>query len=215
MSARSPQELAAAEVERALAEVLARAEFEEPGGAGEGIFERIADWLSGLSGRLGLPPELADALATTAVAILVALVALAALLLIARSVRSRARAAGDRPGEDPEARRARVRELLERAAGARAAGELRLALRLTLWALVVGLSEQRELEYRDAWTNRELLERGRPSPAVAAELGPLQDELDRKLFGGGEVGDADLERLEGLCRRWLGAAPADAGGAGA
>ena len=75
---------------------------------------------------------------------------------------------------------------------------------LLAFALVVGLGRRGNLEYRDAWTNRELLARGRPSTEVATLLSPLVDELDRKMFGRDETTAADVERLETLCSRWLG-----------
>jgi len=98
----------------------------------------------------------------------------------------------------------RVQQLRRRAREARAAGDLPLALRLTFFALVVGLGRRGNLEYRDAWTNRELLARGRPSSDVSSLLSPLVEELDRKMFGHDETTEADVERLEALCARWLG-----------
>ena len=139
----------------------------------------------------------------------VALVGAAALLV--RLVRRVRAPDAPRSGGDAD-RRERVRELLARAAGARGRGERQLALRLYFLALVVGLSQKGELEYREAWTYRELLERGQPSPRVLGELRPLQGELDRKLFGGGAISEEDLERVTGLCGRWLGAALPGAGG---
>jgi hypothetical protein len=103
----------------------------------------------------------------------------------------------------------RVSELLARARTAREEGDLVLALRLTFFALVIGLGRRGDLEYRDSWTNRELLARGHPSADVAARLGPLVDELDFKMFGDGLTTESDLERLDELCRRWL--APDTAG----
>jgi hypothetical protein len=108
------------------------------------------------------------------------------------------RAAGQ-PG--PDSVRARVAELLREARAARARGELTLALRLTFFALVVGLGRRGSLEYHDAWTNRELLVRGHPEPDVAALLAPLLVELDRKSFGGEPTRAVDVERMEELCAR--------------
>lgn len=78
------------------------------------------------------------------------------------------------------------------------------ALRFYAWALVVGLSERGDLEYRDAWTNRELVERGRPRPEALRVLAPLVPELDAKSFGHEPALEADVERLERLCREHLG-----------
>ena len=99
--------------------------------------------------------------------------------------------------------RERVDELRGRARAAREAGELVLALRLYFFALVVGLGKRGDLEYRDTWTNRELLERGHPTPRVRALLAPLIAELDRRSFGHTPTTPADVDRLEGLCRTWL------------
>lgn len=93
---------------------------------------------------------------------------------------------------------ARALELRARAQAARASGDLALALRLALFALLVELAQRGDLEFRDAWTHRELFERGRPSAAARAALGPWLGELDAKLFGRAGVVAADLERLEGL-----------------
>jgi hypothetical protein len=104
------------------------------------------------------------------------------------------------------ARAARVAELLASARAARANGDVVLALRLHFWALVIGLSERGDLEYRDAWTNRELVERGHPRPEVARILAALVPDLDAKSFGHAPASDADVEQLAQLCREHLGAA---------
>jgi hypothetical protein len=99
----------------------------------------------------------------------------------------------------------RIDELRARAQAARAAGDLVLALRLHFAALVIALGTRGDLEYRDAWTNRELLARGRPSEPVAALLAPLVEELDRKGFGGAPASEEDVETIERLSRHLLGA----------
>lgn len=98
----------------------------------------------------------------------------------------------------------RLRSLRAEAAAAKAAGDLRLALRTNLFALVVGLGRRGDLVYRDAWTQRELLARGRPSRAVRELLEPLVRELEPKEFGSGEVLLGDVERLERLVEEHLG-----------
>ena len=97
----------------------------------------------------------------------------------------------------------RLRRLRAEAAAARAAGDLRLALRTNLFALVLGLGRTGDLVYRDAWTNRELLARGKPSKAVRALLEPLVRELEPKEFGSGDVLPSDVDRLEALVEEHL------------
>jgi hypothetical protein len=99
----------------------------------------------------------------------------------------------------------RIDELRARAQAARAAGDLVLALRLHFAALVIALGTRGDLEYRDAWTNRELFARGRPSEPVGALLAPLVEELDRKGFGGAPASEEDVETIERLSRHLLGA----------
>ena len=100
--------------------------------------------------------------------------------------------------------RTRVAELRGLAREARHAGDLPLALRFLLCALVVGLGQRGDLRYRDSWTNRELLERGKPKPRVRTLLRPLIDELEAKEFGNEPVTAGDVDRLQQLCRQWLG-----------
>jgi hypothetical protein len=99
----------------------------------------------------------------------------------------------------------RIRALLLEAAAARGAGDLKRALRLYFFALLVGLGESGGLRYDDAWTNRELLRRGRPEPRVRELLEPLVGELEGKEFGREPVRDQDVEELRALCERHLGA----------
>ena len=80
-----------------------------------------------------------------------------------------------------------------------------IVLRFLVLALVLGLGSRGDLEFRDAWTYRELLARGRPSPEANGVLGPLVEELEAKEFGHASIALDDLDRLEGLCRRYLGA----------
>lgn len=184
-------------VRAALERVLARPEF------GESPLERLAAWLSE---RLGGPDvgrvELAIPLREILLGVLAALLA---ALVVARLAQRRGRpGAGARAEAPGAAARRRAEELAEQAREARAAGELARALRLYFTALVIGLGRRGDLEYRDAWTNRELLERGRPSADVRALLAPLVDELDAKGFGAAPTGEDDVERLAALCRDRLG-----------
>jgi hypothetical protein len=113
-----------------------------------------------------------------------------------RSFRARAPAlAGGEPGLPDLA--ARLGELRARARAARERGDLRLALRLLFQALLLALGGRGDLEVRPAWTNRELLRRGKPSPRSLALLEGLVRELEPKEFGRAAISSADLERLEG------------------
>jgi hypothetical protein len=97
-----------------------------------------------------------------------------------------------------ESARERLRELAAAARAAGARGDLRLALRGYLHALLLALGGRGDLELNAAWTNRELLRRGRPSRAARALLEPLVRELEPKEFGRAAVGAADVERLAAL-----------------
>jgi hypothetical protein len=196
------------EVARALEDVLARPEFSDEvpwwqrvlDRIGEGIDE-VWEWLFGdLFEDVELPgaPDNLEAILTW---VLFGLALVALGWIVFRYARNLPTAARKRRLAVEASQQ--VRELRRRAGEARQAGDLRLALRLTFFALVVGLGRRGTLEYRDAWTNRELLARGRPSPDVSTLLAPLVDELDRKMFGRDETTAADLERLESLCSRWL------------
>ena len=96
-----------------------------------------------------------------------------------------------------------------------ARGDSRLALRKLIFALVLGLGVRGDLRYRDSWTIRELLRRGRPSEEAQAVLVPLVSELEAKEFGRAETTEEDLDRLEALCDRHLGLAPGATGEAAA
>jgi len=97
-----------------------------------------------------------------------------------------------------------VAALRGEAAAAAERGDFVLALRFYLFALVVGLGEHGDLEYRSSWTNRELIERGNPQPEIKLELTRLFDELDPLIFGRRGVGQADVERLARVCDDYLG-----------
>ncbi len=195
---RVPAERVAAELER----VLARPEFsQEPGPV-----ERLLAWLGDLLDGTSFGGDVLGQLFQLGLVLL-----LATLLawLVVRALRGLG-AAGPRDGEAlaPAAAAVveRVTSLRRAADQARVAGDLPRALRLNFWALVVGLGRRGDLEYRDAWTNRELLARGAPRGEVRAVLEPLVDELDAKGFGHEPTRGADVDRLEELCDRWLGSA---------
>jgi uncharacterized membrane protein len=153
-------------------------------GLGHGVFGSAFSWL-------------------VLAAIVIALVVLAVRVLpFVRRDRSSATDAGDAS----DARERRVAELRRRAGEAEAGGDHAQALRLYFWALVVGLGERGALEYRDAWTNRELLERGAPRAEVERVLRPLVPELDRKTFGRVPADADDVRRLSELCDEMLGRA---------
>jgi len=183
-----------------LERVLAREEFQWDR---ESLAERVIRWLGDtvhLPGLPALPGGLQLLLSVLIAALAVALVTrVLRPWLAATAPASGAQAAGGDPVGD------RVRRYLERARAARAAGELKSALRLYFFALVVGLGRRGELEYRDTWTNRELLDRGHPTPEVRALLDPLVDDLDRKGFGGAPASAADVDYLADLCARRLAA----------
>jgi len=128
------------------------------------------------------------------------------ILLWARDRDRTPAASAARPGEDRRA--AGVAALRREARAASERGDLVGALRLLFRALVLGLSERGELEYRDAWTNRELLERGAPRRDVAPILAGLVPRLDAQSFGREPAGPEDVERLSSLCDRLLGSSAA-------
>jgi len=199
-------------VRRALDDVLAGAEFRA---AEPSLLERFVRWLFE---RFDFEPDpaslaFASKLVVNLLLAVLALVLVVVLVRVVRAVVRERRARGGGPADDPHALRRRVAELLARAREAKERGDLRLALRLTLFALIVGLGERGDLDYRDAWTNRELLTEGRPSAEATRVLEPLVLELEAKEFGTEPIEPADLARVEGLCERWLGGGTALGGGA--
>ncbi len=183
--------LEAERVRETLAHVLQRREFQSE----KSLLESILEWLLP---RLG--PERISFLGELLTWLLAALL-LFLVLRLAWQLLRRPRAAPEAPlpAGPPPAELVRRLTSLERAAEhARAAGELRLALRLYFLALLLALGGRGDLVYRDSWTNRELLRRGNPSPAVRGVLEELVRELEGKDFGRDEVREQDLERLAGL-----------------
>ena len=198
----APSARTAQEVASSLERVLARPEFQPEG---EDPLVRALEELL----RWGLSDSVLNATSWTLLWIAgIGLGVLLGWLLVRarwlpRSVRASTLAAASPGAPSAQDAAARVAELQARARDARARGDLALALRLSLFALLVGLSRRGDLEFRDAWTHRELFERGRPSPAARAALGPWLGELDAKLFGRAGVVLADLERLDDLSARLL------------
>lgn len=190
----------AEDVTAALDEVLRRAEFHET----PSLFQRFLDWLlpDGSSIRLG---ELQGVLLALFIVLFVWM-----LVSVFRGAARRRALAGEEfdpraPGVAPELRAAR---LCDEAGRARAAGDLRLALRLLFEALIVAMDGRGDLEFRPAWTNRELVRRGRHTPAASALLEELVRELEPKEFGRERITEADLARLSALLEPYL----ADRGG---
>jgi len=165
------------------------------------LLERVFDWLvDHLPGAPGMEAARVSELIVKGLALAIVVTLVVALAIwVVRQMRARRGGAGAET-----AVRERVSELRGLAREARARGELALALRYLLFALVVGLGQRGDLVYRDAWTNRELLARGEPSDEVNAFLLPLVRELEAKEFGRAPVEAGDVDRLAGLCDRWLG-----------
>lgn len=194
-------------VRRTIDDVLARPEFRRgarPPNALDRLLEKIAHFLSEL---FGIPTGAgAELLFWSVVVILAGLLGWLAWRIVARRLRERDAAGSEPQVPDPETlRRERVADLRRRAAEAERRGEHVLALRLYFTALVVGLGEKGDLDYRDAWTNRELFERGEPSPAVARALAPLVESLDRHSFGGVPAGPDEVSAMARLVDGHLGA----------
>ena len=196
-----------AEVSAALERALARPEL----GRGENPLyqatQDVIDWLSELF-DWDFAPELSRGALQATAWVLVALLAALLVVLALRLARGRTGRRSERRAASHAARVAvRVEELRARARDAEAAGDWLGALRLHFFALVVGLGQRGDLEYRAAWTNRELLARGEPTPAVAAALRPLVVELDARSFGTLEAGPDDVRRFAAACDRMMEAAP--------
>jgi len=190
-------------------EILAGPGFQKS----ETIFERIIEWivefLSDLLPEGSLSEATLSGLAQALVwIVLAAVVALVVWAIVRAQPWKRARADPEAAADPTVERAQRVAELRSRARAANARGEHVLALRLEFTALVVGLGERGDLEYRDAFTNRELLERGKPGRAAEALLRPIVPVLDRKSFGGEPATSDDFARLSSLCDQLLAGARA-------
>jgi hypothetical protein len=190
------------EVERALKHVFARPEFGEEE---ETLLDQFLEWLRGLFDVDADPAQAVDA-AGVFVNVLLALAALALLVLLARALFARYRAVLERrrrAAAELEGHHERIRALYRAARAARAEGDLARALRLSLFALVAGLGQRGEIEYRDAWTYREIVRNGAPGKDVRELLARLVDELESKNFGRAPITPEDVLRLEELCRAHL------------
>ena len=185
----------AEDVVAALDEVLRRAEFHET----PSLFERFLDWLLPDGPLVGFG-ELQGVLLVLFIVLFVWM-----LVSVFQGAARRRALAGEEfdpraPGVDPWLRARRLRDEAERA---RAAGDLRLALRLLFEALIVAMDGRGDLEFRPAWTNRELVRHGRHASAASALLEELGRELEPQEFGRERITEADLARLSALLEPYL------------
>lgn len=134
--------------------------------------------------------------------LIIAAVIVFTIVLITRHFTNR-RKDTRRSGTMLERLASRVEELRARARAAEAAGNWIEALRLDFFALVIGLGERGDLDYRDAWTNRELLERGFPSQQVECSLRPIVRRLDAHSFGHLPSGPEEVVQFREFCDRLL------------
>lgn len=190
MSAWQAAARSAEEVRAAVEDVLARGELRTR----ESLLARFLEWLApdldqaAGEGLMNLVPW---------ILLLVLLSALLALVLRAwQTFRAPHLAAAEAARAATQDAHARARELARAGRAARAAGDLRTALRLDFEALFLFLGGRGDLELNPAWTQRELLRRGRPARAVRERLEPLVRALEPKEFGRVPVEPADVERLE-------------------
>ncbi len=187
------------EVRARIEDIIERSSYETT----PSMLDKLLEWILD---HLGFAEGAATAIEWVLGVLAIALVVLL-LWLVVRLIRNvRRQTQDDRSGTERVGPSARERATLLRreARAARRDGDLRLALRLMLFALVVGLGARGNLRYRDAWTNRELLERGRPSKATHELLFPLVREFEAKDFGREPTSEEDLDRLDELCATHLG-----------
>ena len=197
--------IAVEEVDAALTRVLDGPEFRRE----RTLLDEMIEWLGANFGTEAV--ELLGPLTRWIFAAALVGALLWSALVLVRALRSQGAGAAAGPARTSPLERARA--LLVRAREARSSGDLRLALRLYLHALLLGTSQAGELVYRDAWTNRELLRLGEPSPRVRTLLDAIVREYEPKEFGRAEVATGDLERLEELVATHLPAVQPANGGA--
>lgn len=162
----------------------------------------LPDWLDGFEPAAALARWLSENSKWVFVAAaVVGALFLAALIWRALDRFERARRSVDvAAGEPAQAKvQRRFEDLRAAARAARARGDRRTALRMWFLATLVALSRRGDLEFREAWTNHELVERGAHSAGLRQRLAPVVDELDRLIYGGDAIEDAHLDRLESLC----------------
>jgi hypothetical protein len=195
------------EIRERIGRVLAREEFRRGGhGLGEWLDEKLGKAARWLGDLLGIPEP---AFAKQVLEVLLVLLGIALLAALVSLIRRKLRARGladraEAPSPVEEHRAAGVVALRREARAASQRGDHLAALRSYFRALVLGLSERGHLEYRDAWTNRELLERGAPRRELLPLLSPLVPRLDAQSFGREPTGPEDVARLADLCDRLLG-----------
>lgn len=202
MQTAGQEPLSREQVQDALDGVFKASEFDQT----PSLMEEFIDWFKGLFDFDGFG-EGSFEIAKYSLGIVLFVVVLIVVFLFVSHLRralAEREQAGKSQASQSDLTRDRVAELRAAAGVAEQAGDHLLALRLYFFALVVGLGERGELSYNDAWTNRELLERGTPSVQVAAALQPLVGELDSMSFGERAVETIDVRRFESLCERWLG-----------
>lgn len=185
-------------VREVLRAVLEREGIPRPEAEPSALQRWLGELLDGLMSGVGGSARFLELL------LVVAAAAFLVTLVLALLRRSGGRTSAPRlAGDVGEAARARVDALREEARRLAQAGELGLALRAYLVALVVGLGEHGDLELRPAWTNRELLVRGRVRPEVRDRLAELFDALEPKTFGRVPATLEDVRALDDACRRML------------
>lgn len=189
-----------------LDEILARPEFEQQGSYLEELLSDFFLWLGEFLDGLGVGMGDAGVEAwTRTLGVIVAISSGVGLIWFLIVIfRSRSAQREKETAQLPEAVARRVSKLRKEAQAAQERGDLTRALRLYFFALVVGLGERGELEYSDAWTNRELLERGEPDASIAKLLRPLVTELDEHSFGQRPTKASEVKVFAELCEDLLG-----------
>ncbi|MFT7669401.1 MAG: hypothetical protein ACI8X5_002101 [Planctomycetota bacterium] len=202
VSASANSQIAEERVVDTLSEILKGEEFDQ---SENFLGELLADFFAWI-GELGFDVAAEDAAAWgKGLWILIAVAAGAWLTWFWLSVlKSRSAQPAKAPLQLSDDVAQRVKELQDQAREAQVAGDLTRALRLYFFALVVGLGERGELDYNDAWTNRELLERGEPQASIVKLLRPMVRELDEHSFGMRLADPEDVQRFAGACEELLG-----------